>query len=167
MPSNKDREGPILERQKRMDEFIRNFEEITPISRFFGMKLSFNNDYSANVDLPYNPNLDHSLGGIHGGVYFTLLDTAGWFTAAMAHDLDCWVATSEMSMHLLEPAKGTALRAVGRLLKKGKRQNIVEMFLYDENERLVGHATGTFIILTNLSFLSVVNGDAEHDTGGV
>jgi uncharacterized protein (TIGR00369 family) len=155
-----------LDRQHRMDEYIRNFHEITPIARYFGMKLSFNHDYSAVVELPYNPGLDHSLGGIHGGVYATLLDTAGWFTAAMAHDIDCWVATAEMSMHLLEPAKGTALRAVGKLLKSGKRQNIVEMFLYDENERLVGHATGTFIILTNLSFLSVVRGEAVIDTGG-
>ncbi len=156
-----------MDRQNRMDEYMRNFHEITPIARLFGMKLSFNHDYSAVVELPYNRDLDHSLGGIHGGVYATLMDTAGWFTAAMAHDIECWVATSEMSMHLLEPVKRTALRAVGKLLKSGKRQNIVAMFLYDENERLVGHATGTFIVLTNLSFLSVVRGEAENDIGEV
>lgn len=141
-----------------MDEYIYNFNEKSPIARNFGMKLSFEHETSAVVCLPYNPNLDHSLGGIHGGVYATLLDTAGWFTAAIAHDLDCWVATSEMSMHLLEAVKKTSLKAVGRLLKAGKRQNIVEMFLYDDKEQLVGHATGTFIVLPNLTFLSVVEG---------
>ncbi len=156
-----------MDKQNRMEEYIRIFEQKSPISRLFGMKLSFDDERNAIIDLPYNQHLDQGLGGIHGGVYATLMDTAGWFTAAMAHDIECWVATSEMSMHLLEPAKGTALRAVGKLLKSGKRQNIVEMFLYDENERLVGHATGTFTILTNLSFLSVVRGEVENDGGGV
>lgn len=140
-----------------------NFHENCPIARTFGMKLSFNQAHNAIVSLPYNPDLDHSLGGIHGGIYATLLDTAGWFTAAIAHDIDCWVATSEMSMHLLEPVKKTSLRAVGHLLKSGKRQNIAEMFLYDDGDRLVGHATGTFIILENLSFLSVVQGEADGE----
>lgn len=39
------------------------------------------------MDLPYNPDLDHTLGSIHGGVHTTMLDTAGWFTAAAAHRL--------------------------------------------------------------------------------
>lgn len=156
-----------MDRKKRMDEYIRNFDEMSPIARSFGMKLSFDEKYNAIVELPYNPDLDHSLGGIHGGVYATLLDTAGWFTAAMAHDIDCWVATAEMSMHLLEPVKRTTLRAIGSLLKTGKRQNVVEMFLYDDNEKLVGHATGTFIVLTNLSFLSVVTGGPEKVDGAL
>ena len=149
-----------------MAEYIRIFEEKSPIARLFGMKISFDDESNAIIDLPYNPDLDQGMGGIHGGVCATLLDTVGWFTAAMAHDIDCWVATAEMSIHFLEPAKRIALRATGRLLKAGKRQNIVEMFLWDEKGRLVAHATGTFIVLTNLSFLSVINGDAETDASG-
>ncbi|MEW5920003.1 MAG: PaaI family thioesterase [Bacillota bacterium] len=148
--------------RKRMDEYILNFAEKSPIARLFGMKLSFDQAGNAIVDLPYNPDLDHSQGGIHGGVYATLLDTAGWFAAAIVHDTDCWVATAELSFHLLEPVKQTSLRAVGRLLKAGKRQNVSEMFLYDAKGHLVGHATGTFIVLSNLSFLSVIGDTGEH-----
>ena len=125
------------------------FNEVAPIARTFGMKLSYNDKDQAIVDLPYNPHLDHAMGGVHGGVYATMLDTAGWFTAA-AHEVDCWLATAEMSVHFLVPTAQTSLRAVGRLIKQGRRQDIAEMHLYDRDSRLVGHATGTFIILDSV-----------------
>lgn len=140
---------------------LRAFNEKAPIARHFGMRLSFDDEGNAVVDLSYNPNLDHAFAGIHGGVYATMLDTAGWFTAVAARDEPYWVATSEMSVHFLELAQRTSLRAIGRLVKSGKRQDVVEMRLYDEQERLVGHAmgrspvganapTGTFVVLPDI-----------------
>lgn len=134
----------------RIAELLQMFNERAPIARYFGMKLSFTAAGNAVIDLPYNPNLDHALGGVHGGVYATLLDSAGWFTVAAAHDISCWIATSELSIHLLAPAERTALRAVGRLLKQGKRLDIAEMDLYDGQGRLIGHGVGTFVILPNV-----------------
>jgi uncharacterized protein (TIGR00369 family) len=126
------------------------FNEKAPIARHFGMRLSFDDEGNAVIDLSYNPNLDHAFEGIHGGVYAAMLDTAGWFTAVAARDEACWVATSEMSIHFLELAQRTSLRAVGRVVKSGKRQDVVEMRLYDEQECLVGHAMGTFVVLPNI-----------------
>ena len=135
---------------ERIEELVQLFNEKAPIARYLGMKLSYTDQGNAVVDLPYNPGLDHALGGIHGGVYATMLDSAGWFTAAAAHDMSCWVATSEISIHFLLPAERTSLRAVGRLVKPGKRQDVAEMHLYDGQDRLVGHAVGTFILLPNV-----------------
>lgn len=135
----------------RIEQLLHIFNEVAPIAGTFGMSLSYNEEGQAVVDLPYNPGLDHALGGVHGGVYATMLDTAGWFTAAAAHDGSCWLATSEMSVHLLLPVERTSLRAVGRLIKRGKRQHVAEMHLYDGDGRLVGHATGTFILLPGVT----------------
>ena len=135
---------------ERIEELLRMFNENAPIARYFGMKLSFTDEVSAIIDLPYNPKLDHPFGGIHGGVYATMLDSAGWFTAAAAHDVSCWIATSELSVHFLEPAQRTSLRAVGRLLKHGKRQDVVEMYLYDGQGRWIGHGVGTFVVLPDV-----------------
>ncbi len=146
---------------ERIDELLRMFNEVAPIACTFGMRLSFDDEGQAIVDLPYNPGLDHALGGIHGGVYATLLDSAGWFTSAAAHDVDCWIATSEMSMHLLLPAAGTALRAVGRLIKTGKRQDVAEMRLYDGEGRLIAHATGTFVILRDVHLGESLTGEQD------
>ena len=135
---------------ERIAELLHLFNEVAPIARTFGMTLSYDDEGRAIVDLPYNPDLDHALGGVHGGVYATLLDTAGWFTAAATHDIPCWVATTEMAVHFLAPVQCTSLRAVGQLIRQGKRQDVAEMRLYDGNGRLVGHATGTFILLLSI-----------------
>lgn len=135
---------------QRMNELLEMHNEEAPIARTLGMRLSYTDEGNAVIDLPYNPNLDHGQGGIHGGIYATVLDTAAWFTAAAAHDESSWVATSELTIHLLKPAKETALRAVGQVIKNGKRQDIVEAHLYDEGGQLVGHAVGTFIVLPSI-----------------
>jgi uncharacterized protein (TIGR00369 family) len=135
---------------ERIAELLHLFNKVAPIARTFGMVLSYDGEGRATVDLPYNPDLDHALGGVHGGVYATLLDTAGWFTAAAAHDMSCWVATTEMSVHFLAPVQRTSLRAVGQLIRRGGRQDVAEMRLYDGHDRLVGHATGTFVLLPSV-----------------
>ena len=131
-------------------ELLKLFNETAPIAKFFGMRLSFDSEGQATLDLPYNSNLDHALGGIHGGIYATMLDNAGWFASALTHEKSCWVATSEMSFHLFAAAKQTNLRAVGKVIKSGKRQDVCEMRLYEANDQLIAHATGTFIILPSI-----------------
>jgi acyl-coenzyme A thioesterase PaaI-like protein len=71
---------------ERIEELLHMFNEAAPIARLFGMRLSFTKEANAVIDLPYNPLPDHSSGGVHGGVYATMLDCAGWFTAAASHD---------------------------------------------------------------------------------
>ena len=99
--------------------------------------------------LPYNPKLDYALKGIHGGVYATLLYTAGWFTSAASRD-DNRLTTSEKSIHFLRPTSSTIFRAVGQIVKSGERQDIVEMRPFDGKDHLVGHAIGTFVVLPNM-----------------
>ncbi|MBU0493439.1 MAG: PaaI family thioesterase [Chloroflexi bacterium] len=137
---------------ERTAKLARFFNEGAPIARLFGMTLSFTDEGQAVVDLAYNPDLDHAAGGVHGGIYCTMLDVAGWrnATAAAAHPESCWIATSELTIHFLAPVERTALRAVGRLIKPGKRQYVAEAHLYDAQARLVGHAVGTFVVLPHL-----------------
>lgn len=132
---------------ERIKELLAMFNDSVTIAHFLGMKLSFTEAGNAVVELPYNPNLTHARGGIHGGVYATLLDSAGALTAAVCHDSSCFLATSEMSMHFLRPVQQAALRAVGRVIKHGRRQDVVAMELYDDQGELVGHATGTFVVI--------------------
>ncbi len=151
-----------MTREQRRAELLRLFNEIGPIAKTFGMRLSFAEDDRAVVDLPYNPGLDHAFGGVHGGIYATLLDTAGWFASAVAHGESSWSATSEMSIHFLKPSARTHLRAEGRILKRGKRQDVVEMFLYDGAGELVGHGTGTMMVLPHIPLKPVLDAKGEQ-----
>lgn len=133
-----------LSRREDLESF---FHRGVPIAKTMGMTLKIDDKGSARVTLPYNPDFDHGHQGIHGGVYMTLLDTAAWFTSAVTHEKECWIATSEMAVHFLGPASRTELTAVGRILKSGKRQDIVEVMLYDAEGTAVGQGVGTFTIL--------------------
>ena len=131
------------------ERLLKMFNENAPIARHLGMRLSFNEDNNGVVFLEYNPDLDHAFGAVHGGIYATMLDSAGWFTAAIRRDSSCSLVTSEMSIHFLKPVQKTSLQAVGKMIKSGKRQDIVEMSLFDAQENLVGHAVATFMVIAN------------------
>jgi uncharacterized protein (TIGR00369 family) len=135
---------------KHLAGLMRLFNEQAPIAKTFGMTLSFDEERRAVVDLPHNPGLDHALKGIHGGVYMTMLDTAAWFSSAALHQEECWITTSEMAVHFLRASANTHLRAVGTLMKRGKRQDVVEAHLYDGDSKLVGHGVGSFIVLPGI-----------------
>ena len=136
---------------ERIDKLLHMFNEVAPIARTFGMRLSYDDEAQAIVDLPYNPGLDHALGGIHGGIYATLLDTAGWFTAAAAHDdpvgwrrPKCRSTFGAGRAH--SPARCRAADQAGQAPDGGRNAHL------RCKGRLVGHATGTFIALPNVPF---------------
>jgi uncharacterized protein (TIGR00369 family) len=121
-----------------------------PIAKFFGMTLTYPEPGVARVDLPYNPNLDHAMHGVHGGVIATLVDIAGWFASAARHD--GWVATAEFRTHLLEHVERRALWGEGRVIRAGRAVDVCEMRIFDETGRLVALASGTFIPQPKIAF---------------
>jgi acyl-CoA thioesterase len=134
--------------QDHFNELLTKFNKENPIALYLGMKLSFTKTGNAIIEMPFNPNLNHSYGAIHGGIYAILLDSVGAQTSAAIHEPQSWIATSELSIHFLLPSLRTSLRAEGTLLRSGTRQDVVEMHLYNEKEQLVGHGIGTFIAIT-------------------
>lgn len=129
--------------EERRAGLLRLFNEVAPIARLFGMRLSYDGD-AAVFDMPYNPDLDHALGGTHGGAIATMLDNAGWFTAAPFYER--WVATVEFHTRLHRPAARQHLQARGRLIKQGKRLSVAEMEVRDEQGELVATGSGTFSV---------------------
>ncbi|MEW6662993.1 MAG: PaaI family thioesterase [Bacillota bacterium] len=123
----------------------------SPVANYFGMTLEFGLTGNSLVSLPYNPNLNHAMGGVHGGVVATLLDCAGWFACAARHE-GIWIATSEFKVNLLEPAVGRDLRAEGRLVRGGRRLDVAEMNVTDQEGKLYAVGLGTFVVREDLPF---------------
>lgn len=114
-----------------------------PIARAFGMTLSYDGEHRAVFTQPYNASFDHSIGGIHGGVFATMLDNAGWFTVAVHYET--WIATVEFQVRLLEPVQKEELVATGRLVHSGKRIATAEMEVCAGGRR-VAIGSGTFTV---------------------
>jgi uncharacterized protein (TIGR00369 family) len=135
--------GATSDRKRRCGKLVRLFSK-APIKKTTGMSLSFNDRNEAVFDLPHNPGFEHGLGDTHGGIIATLLDNAGWF--AVAVEYEAWIATVEMQVRLLEPARREHLQAVGRVLRAGQSLAVAEMEVRTLSGRLVATGSGTFAV---------------------
>lgn len=114
----------------------------SPIGRTTGMRITFADDGAATCAWRHVPDYDHALAAVHGGLLATMLDNAGWFTAAAAHGE--WVVTSDLQLRLLQGTAGHDLRATGRVVRSGRRLTVVAMDLFAANGDHVAIASGTF-----------------------
>jgi acyl-CoA thioesterase len=129
----------VAERRKKFIELSHS----APIITSLGSRLSYDDEGEAVWDMPYHPGFDHALEGVHGGVFATLLDNAGWFTVAPYYDT--WIATVEFQVRLLEHVRKRDLRAVGHLIKLGKRLATTRMeVLTADDGKIVAMGSGTF-----------------------
>jgi uncharacterized protein (TIGR00369 family) len=123
---------------------LKDMFHAAPIARSFGMRLEYDPERRAVFTLPYNPGFDHGLGGIHGGVFATMLDNAGWFTVAAEHET--WVATVELQVRLLRACEKEELVAPGRIVHAGKRLATATMEVYTGGKVLAAIGSGTFTV---------------------
>ncbi len=84
----------------------------------------------------------------HAALTFGLGDSAAGYSALSVMPLEAEVLTSEMKIHLLAPAHGAHLEAVGKVVKPGKRLVIVqaEVFAIQGTTRTqIALMTGTMV----------------------
>jgi len=134
------RANEVEERRRLMVELF----DAASIKRAMGMELHYDRDGCAVFDMPYNSRFDHFLGGIHGGIISTLLDNAGWFTAAAYYDT--WISTLDLNVKLLEWAEKEDLRSRGWMVRRGKRVAVADMEVRTSEGRLVATGSGIFVV---------------------
>lgn len=84
----------------------------------------------------------------HAGVTFSIGDSAAGYAALTQMGENQEVLTSEMKIHLLSPADGKVLKAVGSVLKTGKKLIVVKSDIYsitDEKDKMVATMLGTMV----------------------
>lgn len=106
--------------------------------------LEKNHDYAKvqmhSQDFHTNPN-----GQIHGGALFTLADVAAG-TAAAGDNYK--ITTVNASINYLSPGKpGDILTAYAKVLKSGRTIAVIDVDIYNQDERLLCHSTFTFFKL--------------------
>src|SRR5262245_6614564 len=113
-----------------------------PVSQWYGVAIAIE-DGRAEVRLPVRPEFLHAAKGVHGSVYFRLLDDAAFF-AVNSRVPEVFVLTVSFTIQLARPVAAGHLRAVGRLLHAGGRLFHADSELFDENGERLAHGTGVF-----------------------
>ena len=127
----------------RADLMVRLFDQ-APMKHTFRMVLSYDDLGNARLEMPHKADFRNGIQDTHGGVIATLLDNAGWFTAAMQYEN--WVNTSELTVRLHEPANQEDLIAIGHVVRAGKRLCVAGMEVRSVSGRLVATGSGTFVV---------------------
>jgi uncharacterized protein (TIGR00369 family) len=91
----------------------------------------------------YNP-----LGGMHGGMISTLLDTAAGCAVHSSLDVGQGYTSLDLTVKFLRPVtvESGQLTCVGTVISRGRRTALAEAQLTDENGRLLAHATSSCMI---------------------
>jgi len=110
-----------------------------------GCTLEVNAENEAICRLPRNPALDHWGHDTHGGIVATLLDIAGWFTAAAKCGQA--VVTSDIHVRFLQAANQQDLVATARIVRMGSKAIVTEMTVSSAAGELVATATASFMKL--------------------
>lgn len=85
----------------------------------------------AELRLAVRPDMTQHHGYAHGAIVGLMADNAcAWAAASVAGD----VVTGSYTIHFLAPARSAALRAVGTVIKAGKRQVVVRADVWAEDE---------------------------------
>ena len=116
--------------------------------RTIGAKLESVDEGKVVISVELKPSMMQQHGFGHAGVTFSIGDSAAGYAALTKMGIRQEVLTSEMKIHLLSPADGKILKAVGSVLKLGKRLLVVQSNIYsvgDKNEKLVATMLGTMV----------------------
>ena len=124
-----------------------SFEKQT-FMKTIGAQLDLIEDGQVTISVALKPGMMQQHGFGHAGITFSIGDSAAGYAALTKIGENQEVLTSEMKIHLLSPANGKVLKAVGSVLKPGKRLIVVKSDIYsikDEKEKMVATMLGTMV----------------------
>jgi uncharacterized protein (TIGR00369 family) len=126
-------------------EHFRKLERMyysAPINEYFKPKILI--EYGrAELRIPIRDEFHHTLGAIHGAVYFKALDDATFFAASSIVE-DFFVLTASFHIEFLRPVVDGEIRAVAKVSSEGDRRIEATGELFDSEQNLVGRGTGIF-----------------------
>ena len=90
-------------------------------------------------------------GVVHGGNVATLIDSAAFWACYLSMDSDAdGLASVDLKLNYLAPARVEPLRCEGQLIKAGKTLSYAEAEVRGDDGRLIAHGTSTLMRLPGL-----------------
>lgn len=124
------------------------FVEELPFFESMGFAIDSVNDGVGVVRFRYDEKWTRPFGVINGGTLMALADVAAYVAIFGRMGIVPLAVTNELKMNFLRPAVGKDVLARAELLKVGRRvaYATVDVFMSDEPDRLVAHATTSYVL---------------------
>lgn len=114
-----------------------------PINQLYSPLMTVS-EGEACIEIELSEKYHHSAGGVHGSVYFKMLDDAAFF-AANSLETTFFVLTTSFTTYITRPVASGKMKAIGKVVNMNKTQFIVESIVYDAKDREIGRGNGIFI----------------------
>lgn len=114
-----------------------------PINEIFKPKMTVS-EGKAEIEIDIGEHYHHSAGGVHGSVYFKMLDDAAFF-ASNSLEAEYFVLTASFTTYMTRPVATGKMKSVGEVVNQTKTQFIAESILYDNEGRELGRGNGIFV----------------------
>ena len=113
-----------------------------PINRIYLPTIAVR-EAECEITCEARPELHHAAGGLHGSVYFKMLDDAAFFAFASVVT-DVFVLTASFHVSLLRPITVGTIRAVGRVVRASPSVSVAEATLYSPDGKEAARGIGDF-----------------------
>lgn len=125
-------------------------DDVPSIRRLLGMRFDEVDLGRVEMSLTTIPDFTNPLGTVHGGICATMLDSV--MGCAVHSTLPAGVSytTLELKVNYIRAAQvdGRKLSATGTVIHVGRRSATAEGKVFDENGKLIAHATTTCMVFT-------------------
>jgi uncharacterized protein (TIGR00369 family) len=118
-----------------------------PIATLIGFTVTAIESGQAVVEFEAGARHANPMGTLHGGVLCDIADAAMGLAYAATLDEGESFTTLELKINYLKPVWNAKLRAVGKVLKRGRTIGLASCEVTDEKQRLVAYATSTCMTL--------------------
>lgn len=109
----------------------------------------------SRVEMNFGSKHLNPFGGIHGGVYATLIDCASFWAAYADIDEDAGLITLDLKVDYLAAVKNGKAIVEGKRIKSGRTICLTEARVTDENGKLLAHGSSKQLVTQGLQSIKL------------
>ena len=125
----------------------RSWKTTPPVARLIGFRVTQVSTGQAEGELRVGKRHEGPGGTVHGGILCDLADAVMGVAFASTLKGRQSAATVELKINFLRPVWTGSLRALGRVIHRGRRLGLVECEVMDRTGRLIAKASSTCVVL--------------------
>lgn len=138
-------------------EHIRKLVEIinqAPYFKLLSMAIKELGPGFCRVELDLENKHLNPFGGVHGGVYSSLVDTAAYWAVYCDVAEDAGLISLDVGVDMLAPIKAGRLLVEGKRIKAGRQVCSAEAAIWDDKGKLLAHGTSKQILIPGLQTIA-------------
>ncbi|HTP44843.1 MAG TPA: PaaI family thioesterase [Candidatus Acidoferrum sp.] len=137
----------MSKRLEAIERMARGEVPQAPVARLIGFELTSIRHGESVIELEASDSHANPMGTLHGGILCDIADAAMGIAFASTLDDGESFTTLELKINFLRPVWKEKLRALGKVVKRGKSIGMVECEVWNSQDVLVAKSSSTCLVL--------------------